>query len=65
MRRSPGGEGGALSRQSAGADTSQRMAFADWLLPLMLLTPDDEGGHPPFDWAAFDALPIVTPNPAA
>lgn len=40
------------------------MAFADWLLPLMLLVPDDEHGHLPFDWAAFDPLPAEAPDPA-
>jgi hypothetical protein len=27
------------------------MAFADWLLPLLLLTADDEHGRVPFDWS--------------
>jgi hypothetical protein len=27
------------------------MAFADWLLPLLLLAPDDEHGREPFDWS--------------
>jgi hypothetical protein len=37
------------------------MAFADWLLPLLLLTADDEHGRVPFDWSA----PVmVTPPPA-
>ena len=34
------------------------MAFADWLLPLLLITTDDEHGRAPFDWAAQDALPV-------
>jgi hypothetical protein len=25
------------------------MAFADWLLPLLLITPDDEHGRDPFE----------------
>ena len=37
------------------------MAFADWLLPLLLITPDDEHGRAPFDWAALDALPAGAP----
>jgi hypothetical protein len=32
------------------------MAFADWLLPLLLLTADDEHGREPFDW-----LPATPP----
>jgi hypothetical protein len=35
------------------------MAFADWLLPLLLITLDDEHGRAPFDWAALDALPVA------
>ena len=41
------------------------MAFADWLLPLLLITPDDEHGRAPFDWAALDALPAAAPIVAA
>ena len=37
------------------------MAFADWLLPLLLITLDDEHGRAPFDWAALDALPVRAP----
>lgn len=41
------------------------MAFADWLLPLLLLAPDDEHGRVPFDWSAPEtpgpALPLDTP----
>jgi hypothetical protein len=39
------------------------MAFADWLLPLLLITLDDEHGRAPFDWAALDALPVGGPLP--
>lgn len=38
------------------------MAFADWLLPLLLLGPEEEHGRVPFDWASLDAgsdLPLV------
>jgi hypothetical protein len=38
------------------------MAFADWLLPLLLITLDDEHGRAPFDWAAQDALPAGAPS---
>ena len=38
------------------------MAFADWLLPLLLITLDDEHGRAPFDWAALDALPVRAPH---
>jgi hypothetical protein len=31
------------------------MAFADWLLPLLLLAPDDEHGRVPFDWSSPEA----------
>ena len=40
------------------------MAFADWLLPLLLITLDDEHGRAPFDWAALDALPAAVGSPA-
>jgi hypothetical protein len=36
------------------------MAFADWLLPLLLLAPDDEHGREPFDWW----VPVIA-GPAA
>jgi hypothetical protein len=37
------------------------MAFADWLLPLLLLTADDEHGREPFEW--LPAVPIqATPS---
>jgi len=38
------------------------MAFADWLLPLLLLTADDEHGRALFDWSA-PALPLVKVPP--
>lgn len=53
----------ALQASPAGADTPPRMAFADWLLPLLLLTADDEHGRMPFDWSA-PALPLATIAPA-
>jgi hypothetical protein len=34
------------------------MAFADWLLPLLLLTADDEHGRVPFDWFGT-AVPLA------
>jgi hypothetical protein len=37
------------------------MAFADWLLPLLLITLDDEHGRAPFDWAALDASVAAAP----
>ena len=39
------------------------MAFADWLLPLLLLGPEEEHGRVPFDWASLDAGPEL-PRPA-
>lgn len=36
------------------------MAFADWLLPLLLITPDDEHGRDPFE-ALKDKAPHETP----
>jgi hypothetical protein len=30
------------------------MALADWLLPLLLLPPNDEEGRSPFDWTSLD-----------
>jgi len=36
------------------------MAFADWLLPLLLITLDDEHGRAPFDWMALDSRPLAT-----
>ncbi len=35
------------------------MSFADWLLPLLLLSADDEHGRVPFDWS-LPALPLTT-----
>jgi hypothetical protein len=37
------------------------MAFADWLLPLLLLGPEEEHGRVPFDWASLDAGPEPLP----
>jgi hypothetical protein len=42
------------------------MAFADWLLPLLLLGPEEEHGRLPFDWASLDAasdFPLVPVSP--
>jgi hypothetical protein len=39
------------------------MSFADWLLPLLLITLDDEHGRAPFDWMALDARPLSTVRP--
>jgi len=50
----------ALQLVRAGTDTSRRMAFADWLLPFLLLTADDEHGRLLFDWSA-PALPLPAP----
>ena len=57
------GQGIALQASPTGADTPRRMAFADWLLPLLLLTADDEHGRVPFDWSA-PALPLAPVPPA-
>lgn len=38
------------------------MALADWLLPLLLLTPEDGHGCELFEWAATE--PLITPPPA-
>ena len=38
------------------------MSFADWLLPLLLITPDDEHGRDPFE--ALHETRIVPPVPA-
>lgn len=38
------------------------MAFADWLLPLLLLSADDEHGRVPFDWYA-PTLPLAQTPP--
>jgi len=36
------------------------MAFADWLLPLLLLTADDEHGRALFDWSgSAPAVPLA------
>jgi hypothetical protein len=35
------------------------MSFADWLLPLLLITIDDEHGRSPFDWVALDGAPVL------
>jgi hypothetical protein len=39
------------------------MAFADWLLPLLLLTADDEHGREPFEW--LPAAPAGRPSQTA
>ena len=39
------------------------MALADWLLQLLLLTPEDGHGCELFEWAGIE--PAVTPPPAA
>jgi hypothetical protein len=39
------------------------MALADWLLPLLLLTPEDGHGCELFDWVAIE--PVVAPPPVA
>ena len=60
----PGGlRAPALSLEFDGADTSARMAFADWLLPLLLLNPEEEHGRVPFDWASLEAGPELPPVP--
>jgi hypothetical protein len=41
------------------------MAFADWLLPLLLLGPEEEHGRVPFDWASLDVGSELPPVPAA
>jgi hypothetical protein len=41
------------------------MAFADWLLPLLLLGPEEEHGRVPFDWASLDAAPDLPLVPVA
>jgi hypothetical protein len=51
-----------LYRQLEPGPIHPRMAFADWLLPLLLLTADDEHGRLPFDWSA-PALPRETISP--
>ena len=42
------------------------MAFADWLLPLLLITPDDEHGRDPFQ-TPHDTRVVAAPvmDPAA
>ena len=41
------------------------MAFADWLLPLLLLAADvHERGGAPFDWAALEPQPASVSDPA-
>ena len=42
-----------------------RMAFADWLLPLLLLTADDEHGRIPFDWSAPELTDLIARLPPA
>ena len=37
------------------------MAFADWLLPLLLLGPEEEHGRVPFDWVSLEAGPEHAP----
>jgi hypothetical protein len=39
------------------------MALADWLLPLLLLTPEDGHAFELFDWVAME--PVVPPPPVA
>jgi hypothetical protein len=39
------------------------MALADWLLPLLLLTPEDGHGCELFDWVAIE--PVVASPPVA
>ena len=41
------------------------MAFADWLLPLLLLTSDDEHGRVPFDWCCTARPAVTTASRAA
>jgi hypothetical protein len=41
------------------------MAFADWLLPLLLLAPEEEHGRLPFDWASLDVTPDLAATPLA
>ena len=41
------------------------MAFADWLLPLLLLGPEEEHGRVPFDWASLEAGSEHFPVPVA
>jgi hypothetical protein len=41
------------------------MAFADWLLPLLLLGPEEEHGRVPFDWVSLDVAPGILPVPVA
>jgi hypothetical protein len=36
------------------------MAFADWLLPLLLITPDDEHGRDPFETLSEKTLALGT-----
>jgi hypothetical protein len=46
-------------------DNSARMAFADWLLLLLLLTPEEEHGRVPFDWASLESGPELPRVPVA
>jgi hypothetical protein len=36
------------------------MSFADWLLPLLLITPDDEHGRDPFETLKENASALGT-----
>jgi hypothetical protein len=36
------------------------MSFADWLLPLLLITPDDEHGRDPFETLNEKTLALGT-----
>ena len=55
----------ALQHRTPSADTPRRMAFADWLLPLLLLAADvHERGGAPFDWAALEPQPAPVSDPA-
>lgn len=40
------------------------MALADWLLPLLLITLEDEHGRFPFEWAVLDGQPALQGPPA-
>jgi hypothetical protein len=39
------------------------MSFADWLLPLLLLSPEDEHGRLPFDWSAPERTDLIATFP--
>ena len=40
------------------------MSFADWLLPLLLITPDDEHGRDPFETLKENTSALSTWHPA-